>query len=664
MKGERDRPQDDQDAETSFGTSSPAKNRQHRRYSRSMSPIGNNDKQTKNSRKKKHLRKPWTSDHGGANGDSDDEGLGGGTKGRTAEGTDGEGGGVRVGIQQGLLSLKLPNPPSSLAKHFHRPVSGGATRTGPPNVGAAAAPVACGDDTAQILRTERTPLLGTPIETVPPSDSSSRDQNATADTAATAVGGKFFSAHVIKPVAAIRRVMRTPPRDARRNPRPSRGQREEGGSSDRKKVSFAARMPHENIRGDEESSKLSAVGEAELEDDLSSQSMFPPAQTQSRRWSTQTDADATIVVGPLMDVLTADSTLFFVATLAITSYPTYCNWTTIADQHLVPMSVALSWLLVAFAAGIAIVALLEDWRSRKMVSSMPARAGAVTDDGSGVVPPVVRDPQGHRAAQEEILQAQKRNRHSVFMSALRLSSAKIKFQAAQVPPAVKAILTSKTWTCLNPASRPSLCLWDRTADPTLDMEKNKLLMTRLLRNPLYRRVRKADHLRSQLPLCETKSVSLYPCRDDDLTDSARPMGQFELPDADTLDEFVVVPLLKLRGMDIFMTDEPETEIVTHPWLVEQGLRAVPTLVVNLLTPWANVLIYLEMPSWVSRLSDLEVNEDDEQDVKALKVSDTKALVVVLGCSKPQSHRSICMLAFPEWRFEIPKLEAEAYSLAC
>jgi hypothetical protein len=461
--------------------------------------------------------------------------------------------------------------------------------------------------------------------------------------AATPRGGKIFFVHAVSPVAALRRVMtRTPPRDARRNPRPSRGQREEGGPGVGKKVSFAEKnvsfasgQPHEDSHGDAVRSKLSAVQEAEVEEDVSRAWMLPPAKAPAepaRLLSTLADADATIVVGPWVDILTADSTLFLLASLAIASFPTYRNWSTITDKHLVPISVVLSWLLVAFAAGVFVVALVDERRSRKMVSSMTTGSAVATGDGS---PDVVDYPQGRRKAQEEMLQEQKRHRHSVFMGALRLSSAKIKFEAAQVPPAVKAIMSSKTWTCLNPASRPVLQLWDRAVDPTLDLEKNKALMTRLLRNSFYRRVRKVDHLRSQMSLDGAQSAALQPYGND----AARRMGQFELPDADTLDDFVVVPLLKLRGMDIFMTDEPETEIITHPWLIEQGLRSVPTLVVNLLTPWANVLIYLEMPSWVTRLSDLEVNADDEQDVKAFKVNATETVSVVHGCARPRSHRS-------------------------
>jgi hypothetical protein len=65
--------------------------------------------------------------------------------------------------------------------------------------------------------------------------------------------------------------------------------------------------------------------------------------------------------------------------------------------------------------------------------------------------------------------------------------------------------------------------------------------------------------------------------------------------ADSLDDFVIEPILKLRGMDAFLADDLECHVASHPWLVSQGLRDVPVFVVNVSTQWGHILVYFEMP---------------------------------------------------------------------
>jgi hypothetical protein len=84
-------------------------------------------------------------------------------------------------------------------------------------------------------------------------------------------------------------------------------------------------------------------------------------------------------------------------------------------------------------------------------------------------------------------------------------------------------------------------------------------------------------------------------------------------DGDSID-----PGCVLRGMDVFLTDDPETEAGTHPWLIEHGLRDVPTFILNFYTQWGNMLFYFELPSFVTDWNLVE-NDTDPDDVKALKV---------------------------------------------
>jgi hypothetical protein len=46
---------------------------------------------------------------------------------------------------------------------------------------------------------------------------------------------------------------------------------------------------------------------------------------------------------------------------------------------------------------------------------------------------------------------------------------------------------------------------------------------------------------------------------------------------------------------------------------------MPSFVVNILTQWANILIYFQMPEWVQAWDNIVEHDDDPDDVKALKV---------------------------------------------
>eukprot|EP00934_Nitzschia_sp_Nitz4_P006061 Nitzschia sp. Nitz4//scaffold381_size12975//10635//12625//NITZ4_008990-RA/size12975-snap-gene-0.4-mRNA-1//1//CDS//3329549904//6051//frame0 len=81
----------------------------------------------------------------------------------------------------------------------------------------------------------------------------------------------------------------------------------------------------------------------------------------------------------------------------------------------------------------------------------------------------------------------------------------------------------------------------------------------------------------------------------------------------------VVPIAALRGLDIFQSDSPDTNMATHPFLLQNGLCDVPTLLVNVVVPRGNVLLYFELPSFVQNCTDALVEHDsDPDDVKALK----------------------------------------------
>jgi len=85
------------------------------------------------------------------------------------------------------------------------------------------------------------------------------------------------------------------------------------------------------------------------------------------------------------------------------------------------------------------------------------------------------------------------------------------------------------------------------------------------------------------------------------------------------DGTAVVPICKYRGLDIFLTDSPEDPIHQNAHLNKCGLRDVPTLVINLVLPWANLIFYFQAPRWMKNFDQINIEQDDPDDIKAFKV---------------------------------------------
>jgi hypothetical protein len=56
---------------------------------------------------------------------------------------------------------------------------------------------------------------------------------------------------------------------------------------------------------------------------------------------------------------------------------------------------------------------------------------------------------------------------------------------------------------------------------------------------------------------------------------------------------------------------------------------MPSFVVNVMTQWANILIYFQMPEWVNGWDNIFEDDDDPDEVKALKVSHSMMLRWIL-----------------------------------
>ena len=380
-------------------------------------------------------------------------------------------------------------------------------------------------------------------------------------------------------------------------------------------------------------------------------------------------------VTPWMDFWTADWTLLFVFTVSAACYPIYEYYPVLVSSSssqqpphemtpfFVLTRVGLPWMLAAFTLGLAIGShLSSSWDDDKNFNPWYWLFPAVTTPSSKVDPQLTTstlettttvDPT--EAQQQESMKEKKK--HSLFLSLLGPQrSARLQFRH---PSTQKILPPVKVWTTLtHPArkkdyndddstttlssssnfmmmrqssssSRTAATVrlpWQRHVTPTED----GYLMQHLLQHESFRRMlRKPPPPTSMRTTDESKEENDAASAPEPPPQQQQQLGSFDLAAevAETLEGYVVAPLFQLRGMDIFLSEDvPEMESSTHPYLIENGLRSVPTFIVNVLTQWGNILIYFEMPKWVHSF-DMTVEESDPDDVKALKVCMCVPMVV-------------------------------------
>jgi hypothetical protein len=128
--------------------------------------------------------------------------------------------------------------------------------------------------------------------------------------------------------------------------------------------------------------------------------------------------------------------------------------------------------------------------------------------------------------------------------------------------------------------RKRLPNWVTNNDPTRDEHHSNDLMQYLLRMKYTRRRRRGTTKplvvdNSAPPRSLTSTQLTYA----DTVDSCLGSVDLSTAKADSFAE-MVSPILRLRGMDVFLSDSPELDIANHPFLIQQGLRDVPTAIVN------------------------------------------------------------------------------------
>jgi hypothetical protein len=309
--------------------------------------------------------------------------------------------------------------------------------------------------------------------------------------------------------------------------------------------------------------------------------------------STSTESPL-VLIGPIRDFLTAYATIILIASFSVVLAITLRSWSAILNNQ-VPLSVAGSWVLLTYAtgqffSGSALKA------SHRVLSPQATSTILESSEDSGVLGTGFGAPKNLSVKQQE----EKAGISQFFSKS---------FGRQQREQFVESL--SKPWTSLQP-NRKKVNSWEMRSDPMKDPKSRSDLMQRLLRNSHFRRAARPSPTLEKVPEIPEMDVSIIPV--------PTSIGAFDLSTAtaDTLDDFVIEPLLKLRGMDVFLTEQLESQVASHPWLISQGMRNVPTLVVNTLTQWGHILVYFEMPEWVQDWNSIVEDESDPDDVKALK----------------------------------------------
>jgi hypothetical protein len=320
-----------------------------------------------------------------------------------------------------------------------------------------------------------------------------------------------------------------------------------------------------------------------------------------------------IVMGPVLEFLTADATLLWILAMSLAVYPTYQHWQDII-QNQVPLTVLGLWVLVAYTAGQACGFQRSSHKALPYGARVPSAVPTRESLQHVVVPEEAIAVEGD---QERVIREETRKGHLLLSKLLGRNSSRLQFRGVRTAYKSTSAGARQAWSNLN--RRDSVRKnWEEDNDPTRD-SKNRSLMRKLLRDSSLRRIKRADLLkRDNKTELEVSPSKLFDEEEKDAADHS--MGGFDLAQyvADSLDDFVIDPFFTLRGMDVFLTDQPDEDMATHPWLIEQGLRDVPTFIVNVLTQWGNICIYFKMPQWCDGWNFQESENDGVED-KAVKV---------------------------------------------
>jgi hypothetical protein len=310
----------------------------------------------------------------------------------------------------------------------------------------------------------------------------------------------------------------------------------------------------------------------------------------------------------------SDTIIILVCVVAVAMYPTYHNHSS--------MLLVLSWLLVAFTSGVAVGQVFGQgsYFLISIVSHKETRTVTET-----VVDPTETNcnDQPSMESQQQVSTEKNHSFWGLLGTRKRKSSQTFREKVAAALPHPPEV--TGAFSMLRPKSssssqrqrqRPHISFsWQRNLDPSQDTDN--ALMQNLLTRFNVRKILSpgpAAHRTAVLP----NDAPVATDNGEAVHSGSGQLGSFDIvsSSADSLVGFVVDPLFKLRGMDVFLSDCPEHEIATHPWFIQQGLRDSPSFTVNILTQWGNIFIYFAVPV---EIFDAPENETDPDDVKAAKV---------------------------------------------
>jgi hypothetical protein len=313
-----------------------------------------------------------------------------------------------------------------------------------------------------------------------------------------------------------------------------------------------------------------------------------------------TSAGTTLVAGPILEFLTADATIIMILSFSMALALTLQSWKTIQNNQ-VPLSVAGSWALLTYAVGHVFPVPKLKTSRRILPPSRVTSSISQSSFDSLILSEVIGTTSTLCIEEKE----GKAVTHRFF---LKLFGPKQREQIKLKGVPESASKSRHSWTNLQP-NRVKVHRWERRYDPTKDTKRRGDLMQCLLKNDSFRRAVRPHPIQEEL-----RHMDILPSQ------SSTDLGAFDPSHAtaDSLDDYVIEPILKLRGMDVFQADQLESHVASHPWLISQGMRNVPTLVVNTLTQWGHILVYFEMPEWVQDWNNIVEDECDPDDVKALK----------------------------------------------
>ena len=330
-----------------------------------------------------------------------------------------------------------------------------------------------------------------------------------------------------------------------------------------------------------------------------SETALPP---QSERNTTTPANDASSSPAIEYDPLKKPMALAILCLSLLAKYVTFQNWELLLKSNQVPLYVVILWIIVAALIGKEVGV----WQTRKAFEEWREFVGKY---------PI--QTQDHP---RELLSSSR----DLMLSASETQQE----QPKQLFSRTRAVIDKLLHTNTKPTDKPKekkLLFWTTLSkDPRRKRQRWELfgnvLVSKSLTNAVLRK--SPTEQRSSLKDLGVSMKELEEVMDDD--QSLLAMGsihenQMEKLRATSLEDVVVEPLCRLRGLDVFLTDAPEKVLGNHSFLIKHGLRDRPTFLINVLTQWGNIMMYFELPAWVKDWDAFVEEKDDPDNVIATKV---------------------------------------------